>query len=89
MANSFVKDPDAELDYAVDWTEYLGVDVIASSDWIVPTGITGGAEAFTDTDATIWLSGGTAGNNYTVVNRIVTLAGRTDDRTISIFVSDR
>lgn len=87
--NKFIKDPDAVLDYQVDWSVWLGDDTIASSTWIVPDGITKGFDANTTTTATIWLSGGIAGLNYTITNRITTDNGRTDDRTITIQVQDK
>lgn len=92
---SFTKDPDAILDYQWDWTAWLAQesDVIVTSTFIVPTGInegTGGkASSHTDTTATIWLSGGTAGSVYLVTNRIVTSGGRTNDRTTDFFVKDQ
>ena len=81
---AFQKDPDAVLDYMVDWTRWLGTDTIATSDWIVPTGITETTATATTTTATIWLSGGTPGVSYSIVNRIITSAGRADDRTIVV-----
>lgn len=81
---AFRKDPDAVLDYTVDWGAWLDGDTIATSDWVVPDGITEDAATNTTTSATIWLSGGTEGAAYRIVNRIVTAAGRTDDRTIVI-----
>ena len=80
----FVKDPDAVLDYQVNWADWLAGDTIATSTWIVPAGITQDSESETMTAATIWLSGGTLGASYELVNRITTAAGRTDDRTIRI-----
>jgi hypothetical protein len=82
----FPKDPNSVLDYTVDWYDegWLGIDTIATSTWIVPTGLTNIAESHTTKIATIWLSGGTAGTNYEVTNRITTAGGRTDDRTIVI-----
>jgi hypothetical protein len=38
---------------------------------------------------TYWLSGGTAGNWYTVACKIVTSASRTDERTMQIQVKNR
>lgn len=86
---TFLKDPNAILDYQVDWSPWLGVDTITTSDWIVPTGITKQSETNTATTATIWLSGGTAGTKYQLTNRITTAGGRTDDRTITISVKER
>lgn len=86
----FVKDPDANLDYEVDWTAWLpDGDTITASLWIVPTGVTKTDEANTTATATVWLSGGTVGTNYDVTNRITTAAGRVDDRTIRIKVKQR
>lgn len=85
---TYVKDPDATLDYTVDWTAWLsGVsDTISSAAWTVPAGLTQVAVSATTTSATIFLSGGTAGNSYDVVCRITTAAStpRINDRTIRI-----
>ena len=82
--NLFEKDPNAVLDYTIDWTAWLDSDTISSSTWIVPSGITEDSST-NDTEITvIFLSGGTAGEIYSVTNRITTAAGRTDDRTIRI-----
>lgn len=87
----YQKDPDAVLDFKQDWTEWLAVtgDTIVTSTWIVPTGITKTTDSNTTATATVWLSGGTAGQSYAVVNRITTTQGRTDDRTMQIAVRDR
>lgn len=85
----FTKDPDAVLDYEVDWTAWLGDDTIASSIWLVGTGITQETASNTTTSATIWLSGGTAGSAYQVTNRITTTAGRVNDKTLTILVDDQ
>lgn len=85
--NFFVKDPDAIKDFSVDWgTNWLGSDVIATSTWIVPIGIIEESNSFDDDVATIWLSSGTSGQSYELVNRITTLGGRHDDRSILILV---
>ena len=88
---TFTKDPDAVLDYAVDWTAWLAGDQISSSEWVLEDGapIEQVTDTFTPTKATVWLRGGNAGTTYIVTNRIVTVGGRTDDRTISIKVEDR
>jgi hypothetical protein len=78
------KDPDAILDYQVDWSSWLGSDVISSSTWIVPADLTKVSEDKTNTTATIWLSGGVEPKTYEITNRIVTLAGRQNDRTVQL-----
>ena len=88
---NFTKDPQAVLDYTIDWTKWLDEvgDTIEASTWIVPTGLTKVTETNTNKLATVWLSGGTVGENYTVTNRITTAAGRADDRSITIRVRER
>lgn len=88
---SYIKDSAAVLDYGFDWSTdgWLGVDTIATSTWTVPAGLTSEATSNTTTTATVWLSGGTAGTVYQVTNRIVTAAGRTDERSFTVRVADR
>lgn len=80
------KDPDARKDYAVDWSDELGDDTISSSEWTVPSGLTSDLDTSDDTNAVVWLEGGTLGTEYEVVNSIVTAAGRELDQTIVIVV---
>ena len=89
MPQTFTKDPDAVLDYLVDWSSWLGSDTIATSTWVVPSGITKDSDTNTTTTATIWLSGGDDEANYEIVNRITTAAGREDDRTITVKVRSK
>jgi hypothetical protein len=87
---SFKKDPNATLDYTVDWGQWLTNETIfGTPTWVVPDGITKYSESNTVTTATIWLTGGTVGTNYDVVCRIVTTAGRVNDQTITIKVVER
>lgn len=86
----YVKDPDAILDYGFDWTDWLATaETISSITWTVPTGITKTSEEQTTKIATVWLSGGTAGSNYSVACKIVTSGNRTDERTMTIRVKNR
>jgi hypothetical protein len=101
MAAAFLKDPSAVLDYKFDWaalTNGSGTeDWLASGETIstktvtATTGITIDSSTITDTNTsvTVWLSGGTAGNEYTVTCRIVTSSSRTDERSIIIRCVDR
>jgi len=86
---TFTKDPNAVLDYSIDWPRWLAGDQIAASEWIVASGLTKMAESKTATSTTVWLSGGTAGQSYIVTNRITTAAGRTEDRSFTIRVEER
>lgn len=88
MTRIFVKDPDAVVDYAIDWTTWLAGDTITTSTWTVPTGITKNSDAQTTTQTSIWLSVGTTAfgrrRTYTITNKIVTAANRTEERSIYI-----
>lgn len=95
MPDSFLKDPNAVLNYMVDWADeekgpWLATgEEISTSTWIVPAGITKTDESDTTTTATIWLSGGTVGESYLLTNRITTNQGRIDDRSFRIYVRER
>ena len=88
---TFTKDPDAVLDYSVDWFLWLAGDQISSSEWILELGATIQkiTDTFTNSRTVVWLGGGDKGITYLATNRIVTVGGRTDDRTISVKVEDR
>ena len=82
---TFRKDPEAVLDYHVDWSDWLGIDTIFSSSWSCDdSGITIDSDSATATVTTVWLSGGTVDEEYEVVNHIVTTAGREEDKTLTI-----
>lgn len=82
------KDPDAELDFGVQWARWLNGDTIASSTWTIPAGLTKISDDHDGTRAVVWLSGGVVGNTYLLVNRIVTAGGRTDERAIQLTVEE-
>lgn len=93
MPQSFLKDADANLDFSVDWGEWLAQgDAIAASSWTCQEGITilgSPAPTYSATIATAWLGGGTVDRSYTVTNRIVTALLRRDERTITITIKER
>lgn len=98
MANGFTfdaqgyyitKDPDATLDYTLDWSTWLGADTIASVAWTLPSGITLETQSNTTTTATAWISGGSAGVTYRVTCRITTAGSRIDDRSFRLNVAER
>lgn len=87
------KDPDASLDYEVDWSAWLkDGDTLADSLWLVnPTGeLVVSAPAWNAAGATVLrLTGGIAGRIYTVTSRIVTADGNEDDRSFRVYVRQR
>lgn len=88
----YLKDPDAVLDYKVDYSSWLADgETISTATVTVDAGITKDSSSVTDsnTSVTAWLSGGTAGDNYKVTYHITTSDGREDDRTIVIKVLER
>lgn len=88
----FPKDPNAVLDYTIDWSDWLtGTEVISLATWTLPAGITNAGDTHDATSATIFLSGGTAGVTYNVTCRITTdnSPARIDDRSITIEVLER
>ena len=88
--SQYTKDPDAVLDFAVDWSEWIeGQDTIVTSVWESPDGLTTADPDLDGAKATIWLSGGVANMTYRVVNRVTTSAGRVDDRTLRVRVAER
>lgn len=103
MAQTYLKDPDATLDYKFDWANTTNGGTVA--DWLASgetiasfvidadTGITVASSSRTDTNTsvTVWLSGGTAGNTYAVRCEITTdnSTARKDERTIYIQVVER
>jgi hypothetical protein len=90
-----LKDPEAVLDYAIDWgAQYLGDgDLLASSDWSVspdePDGVAIVGGSFDDRISTVQAGGGIAGRIYRLANRVVTQSGRTDERSIMLRVEKR
>lgn len=85
------KDPDAVLDYGFDWTAWLGSDTIVVSTWVLAAGLTEvSREILAGSKKTrIWISGGTAGTDYVITNRIVTTQGRTEDRSMTLRCEQR
>ena len=86
------KDPADVLDYGLDWSDQLALvspaDTISSVTWTVPAGLTAGPQFLVGSVATAWLSGGTAGTDYTIICRIVTTGGRTLERSVKLLVKE-
>lgn len=89
-----MKDPDAVLDYVIDWgAEYLGGDVIAASLWSAepdePGGVSVTGNDFDATTSTVKAGGGIAGRIYKLVNQVTLESGRVDTRSIVVRVEAR
>jgi len=96
------KDPDSNIQYGLDFTDYLNSGDTVTSAVITIESITGDASplAFPTDAATdvlvsggvlvnIRLQGGTANNIYTVKCKIVTTQGDTDARSFRIVVKEK
>lgn len=105
MASWPAKDPDDVLDYPLTWAKQMAKDqdtiaayepfIAAGSDGALEvmtgpnTDALGDAPSFTDTATLLWLSGGTTGQSYLIVNRIRTAGGRQYDHTRTITIKER
>jgi hypothetical protein len=87
---SYVKDPDARLDYAFDWSAWLeeGETIVSQSFTVTLGDVEVDTDAELDGVVTVWLAGGTVGKAK-VTCHIVTSLGREDDRTMSITIKER
>jgi hypothetical protein len=89
-----LKDPDAVLDYLVDWgAEYLGTDVLTNSEWAVepdePGGVTVVPGECDGRTATVKASAGIPGRIYRLVNKVELISGKVDSRSITLRVEKR
>ena len=81
----FLKDPDAVLDYAFDWSSWLDEDeTIGDYTITVASGITVDSDSESSGIVTVWLSGGTAGDTYLIACAIETSDGRIDERSFIV-----
>lgn len=97
----YIKDPAAVLDYVFDFrplaharpgavSDYLETgETITDHEVTATSGLTVDSTSEDDGAVTVWLSGGTVHQTYTVDCTIVTSAGRTDSRSIEIECKDR
>lgn len=94
---TFLKDPNAVLDYGFDWHLWLAEgETLTESTWILESDWDLEEDDASDhqndhdeTTTVIWLRGGVGGTEYKVTNHIVTSEGREDDRTLTIKMKER
>lgn len=97
MASWPAKDPDDILDYSLDWSEQMEIDTdtISAYEVIIEQGTVevddslGHGTSFDDTSTLVWLTGGTAGEECLVVNRITTAEGRQYDHTRKLRIKEK
>jgi hypothetical protein len=93
-------DPSETLDYGFDWSTWLDetgspTDTINTSSWTIsesagsPTAPTLTSDSNTSTTTTVFVAGCQLGEIYELVNTIVTTAGRTAQRTITLRCEQR
>jgi hypothetical protein len=81
-------DPDAVIDYVIDWTAWLNGDNIATSAWLLGNATEASAANTTKT-ATVFIQDAVPGKIVTMRNRITTTGGRTEDRTLRAKVREK
>lgn len=85
------KDPEAVLDYILDWSDWLAAgEIITASSWTMDGDATLLLNAFSDTTATVGVSGGTT--TFRLTNSITTNSvplARQDQRTLIVKVKDK
>jgi hypothetical protein len=89
---TIIKDPNAVLDYTVDFTAWLlpAADTISSHTVTVTGGIVKDSSGVVGGNkVTMWVSGGVAGTPASATVRIITTGGRTDDRTVYFKLKER
>lgn len=76
------KDPTDTDDFSIDWVNYLSEGETIASDAASGTGVTVDAHSTADTLSTARLSGGTAGDNASILFTITTSSGRVLHQTL-------
>jgi hypothetical protein len=90
----YAKDPDATLDYSVDWTAFMGVgESLNGASWTVTPieagGLTLGSELISGNERGIYVSGGIKGHQYRLSCQITTDQGRVSERSLTVRIMER
>lgn len=64
-------------------------DTISTSTFTLPPGIVANSSTHSATATKVWISGGTDGTSYQILNRIVTAGGRTFDLTVKLKIKSK
>lgn len=86
----WVKDPRSRLPVQIDWTDWLTHEgtTIGASAWVADAGVTLDTPAATAQVATVWVSGGTAGQVVALRNTITAMNGAIDSRSLRVVIRD-
>ncbi len=90
----FPKDPASDVDFSIDWSEWLTNDeAISSATWTIEPsdalGPTLGTETVAGPVLGVYVSGGVAGNRHKLTCRVATSAGRTAERSLTLRIMER
>ena len=88
-AKTFLKDPDSVLDFEFDWSAWLTGGETVASHTVTVDGVTLDSTTASTSAVVAWISAGVAGTTATVACEIVTSAARTDERTITLRITQR
>jgi hypothetical protein len=92
------KDPQATLDYSIDWSDWLTANAdVATSIWTVssitgdptPLHLNANSIAAVTNVTTVYIDAGSSGNTYTVTNKVTTTNSLIDERYFRIRVQNR
>lgn len=88
---AYIRDPDSNLDFGVDWSRWLGngetitaQTVVSDDASLIVSNVTQAAGV-----VEFWLTGGTVGSAARCTCHITTSGGRSDDRTLTIKTVER
>lgn len=89
----YLKDPQAIVDYAIDWALYLEGRAIVASAWSVAPEETGGLAveetSFEPARTAVRASGGLTGHAYSLANLVTLSDGSSDERSVTLRVEQR
>lgn len=87
---NYEKDPNDIEFYTFNWAPEINDDTIATSEFLLPDGLTKEDESYSveRSTGTIKVSGGQSGRIYRITHRITTVTGRQLDQSIRILVRD-
>jgi hypothetical protein len=91
MEALYYKDPDAYLDYAMDWSTWVSTGESLST-YVVAVNsslLTISTHSLSGNTVTAWLSGGVVGQVYTVSVKITTNGARVDERSFRVKIKQR